>query len=91
MLIFRSNEKLPVVVGFDMFDTDFLAVIFIGCFFFVCFLHAVVCEFYIFILMQTHSCTCVSASLSSNEGKACSSYYWPRERSKYSESVASVK
>lgn len=34
VLIFWSNETLPVLVGVDMFDTDFLAVIFIGGFFF---------------------------------------------------------
>lgn len=34
VLIFWSNETLPVLVGVDMFDTDFLAVIFIGVFFF---------------------------------------------------------
>lgn len=74
VLIFWSNEKLPVLVG-----VDFLAVIFIGLFFFFCMLWFVSC-LCMFIFMLTNSCSCASASLSSNKGKACSSYYWPRER-----------
>lgn len=86
VLIFWSNETLPVLVGVDMFDTDFLAVIFIGgFFFFFCMLWFVSC-LCMFIFMLTNSCSCASASLSSNKGKACSSYYWPRERAQNTQS-----
>lgn len=85
VLIFWSNEKLPVLVG-----VDFLAVIFIGLFFFFfCMLWFVSC-LCMFIFMLTNSCSCASASLSSNKGKACSSYYWPRERAQNTQSSSYI-
>lgn len=59
----------------------YLLVVFL--FFVFCMLWFVSC-LCMFIFMLTNSCSCASASLSSNKGKACSSYYWPRECSKYS-------